>query len=53
MYDGLGGTSKPDIFPEPVRRLAKKPVKRRSPAVSKVDQQKRTIDKFFGSFDSP
>ena len=53
MYDGMGGNTKPDVFPEPLPRHLKKPVKKRINTLSKVEKQKQTIDRFFGSFDSP
>jgi len=55
-YDGLGGRSKPDFFPDrlmPCKKLAR-PAKRASNALgSRREKQKQTIDKFFGSFDTP
>jgi len=55
-YDGLGGRSKPDIFPNPLRRptaYTKKPVVKKNSLLAKREKQKNTIDKFFGNFDSP
>jgi len=53
-YDGLGGRSKPDIFPQPLqKRLIKKVVARKNSLLTKREKQKNTVDKFFGSFDTP
>jgi len=55
-YDGLGGRSKPDFFQDrsmPYKKSAR-PVKRSSNVPSsKRERQKQTIDKFFGSFETP
>jgi len=57
-YDGFGGRSKPDVFPERAFVL-KKPVGSSSSRLkktglqSKVEKNQRTVDKFFGSFDTP
>jgi len=59
-YDGLGGRARLDQFPQQRRdfsfsQLSKakqgKPVKNKVGAV--MEKQSRTIDKFFGSFDTP
>jgi len=52
VFDGFGGRSKPDVFPEPLRKL-KKPVRRTSNVSTKVQKQRNVMNKFFGSFDSP
>ena len=56
-YDGFGGRSKPDVFPERPFTL-KKPVgsinrMKKTGLQSKVEKNQRTVDKFFGSFDTP
>jgi len=52
-YDGFGGRSKPDVFPDRFTRPQKKPAKRKNDVFTKRQIQKQTIDKFFGSFDTP
>ena len=60
-YDGLGGRSKHDEFPQPRGLLTSsqsfKSNKNIKPPKSKLSsntvKQNRTIDKFFGSFDTP
>jgi len=60
-YDGFGGISKPEYFPDPnnfIRRPAnpKKPSQSKlksSIQHSKVMKNQTTVDKFFGSFDTP
>ena len=61
QYDGLGGRSKNDNFPQPRGLLTSsqsfksnkstKPVKNKP--VGLINKQTKTIDKFFGSFDTP
>ena len=46
MYDGMGGNTKPDVFPEPLPRHIKKSVKKRTNTLSKVEKQKQKIDRF-------
>ena len=56
-YDGLGGRSRLDMFPQPKntfsvsQKSSTSKVKTSKPEV--VNKQTRTIDKFFGSFDTP
>lgn len=52
-YNGFGGHSKPDIFPQPQNRLIKRPTAKKKSLLLHRENQSRTIDKFFGSFDSP
>jgi len=58
QYDGLGGRSKNDLFPQPRSFMSSsqnlkssKPLKNKP--VSIINKQSKTIDKFFGSFDTP
>jgi len=51
-YNGLGGHSKPDVFPQPTKNRIKKPTKKTSLLLNR-EKQSKTIDKFFGNFDSP
>jgi len=56
-YDGLGGRSRLDMFPQHKstfsvsQKTSSSKVKTSKPVV--VNKQTRTIDKFFGSFDTP
>ena len=56
-YDGLGGRSRLDMFPQPKhtfsvsQKSSSSKVKTSRPEVA--NKQTRTIDKFFGSFDTP
>jgi len=57
-YDGLGGRSKFDSFPQP-KLCSSQPIlaKKRKPSTMPVSQvhskQMKTLDKFFGDFDTP
>eukprot|EP00088_Acartia_fossae_P027443 TRINITY_DN28203_c0_g1_i1.p1 TRINITY_DN28203_c0_g1~~TRINITY_DN28203_c0_g1_i1.p1 ORF type:complete len:415 (-),score=45.67 TRINITY_DN28203_c0_g1_i1:42-1286(-) len=55
-YDGMGGRSKPDVFPDPLKRKLSKPVKK-APSVVKlsnrIDKQQKQFVKYFGTLDSP
>jgi len=56
-YDGLGGRSRLDMFPQPKNTFsfpASQKSSRGKPSKAEVvNKQTRTIDKFFGSFDTP
>jgi len=54
-YDGLGGRSRLDMFPQPKTTfsISQKSSKVRTGKTEVVNKQTRTIDKFFGSFDTP
>ena len=60
-YDGLGGRSKTDEFPQPKGimsssqsfKINKNPKPIKNKPVGLINKQSKTIDKFFGSFDTP
>eukprot|EP00088_Acartia_fossae_P035750 TRINITY_DN3687_c0_g1_i3.p1 TRINITY_DN3687_c0_g1~~TRINITY_DN3687_c0_g1_i3.p1 ORF type:complete len:507 (+),score=130.73 TRINITY_DN3687_c0_g1_i3:92-1612(+) len=65
-YNGFGGRSRPDNFPEPSRRpqgagaglmkrsaFNKKVSTSANKKFSKIEKNQMTVDKFFGSFDTP
>lgn len=60
-YDGFGGISKPDYFPDP-SNFIRRPANLKKPSLSKpkssllqskVMKNQTTVDKFFGNFDTP
>ena len=54
-YDGLGGRARLDMFPQPKTTFSSSQQSSRvkQNKVGVVGKQTRTIDKFFGSFDTP
>jgi hypothetical protein len=59
-YNGFGGRSNPDLFPEPlaIKRplITKRPVSNKPKKTSlqaKVEKNQMTVDRFFGSFETP
>jgi len=53
-YDGLGGRARSDMFPQPKKIISsQQTIKSKPKVMGIVGKQSRTIDKFFGSFDTP
>ena len=64
-YDGLGGRAKNDLFPVPKSQISLSSQSLKSQTSTKIrlktkpgisgviSKQTKTIDKFFGSFDTP
>jgi len=59
-YNGFGGRSNPDIFPEPlaikrplVMKKSSSSSNKKTGLQAKVVKNQMTVDKFFGSFDTP